>query len=165
MELKPITREGVPAALQKANRYRLLNDSMAAESICEDVLRADPENVEALVTHVLSITDQFYSGRSGDLQRAQGAVARLKDPYRHSYYNGVLCERWAKSLIQRGVPRAGEVAHEWLTKALAWYEKAEAIRPSGNDEAILRWNTCVRMLQNDPQLHAPEVEPYEPSFE
>ena len=25
-------------------------------------------------------------------------------------------------------------------------EKAEAIRPPGNDDALLRWNTCARMI-------------------
>ena len=32
---------------------------------------------------------------------------------------------------------------------MEWYEKAEAIRPEDNDEAILRWNTCVRIMQHD----------------
>ena len=57
--LKRISPSGVPAALQKAERYRLLNDSTAAESICLDILGIEPENQQALVTLVLSITDQF----------------------------------------------------------------------------------------------------------
>jgi len=44
MNLKPITHQGIPAALEKAERYRLLNDSAAAESICLDVLDVDPKN-------------------------------------------------------------------------------------------------------------------------
>ena len=59
MNLKPITHEGIPSALQKAERYRLLNDSAAAESICLDVLDVDPGNQEALVSLLLAITDQF----------------------------------------------------------------------------------------------------------
>jgi hypothetical protein len=35
---------------------------------------------------------------------------------------------------------------------MAWYEKAESQRPPGNDEAILRWNTCARLLQRHPEL-------------
>ncbi len=165
MEIKPITSAGLAAALQKAHRYRVLNDSIAAESICLDVLAIEPGNVEAIVMHVLAITDQFPAGRTADLRRAEEGVHDLTDAYRNAYYHGVICERWAKGLIQRGAPRAGEVAHTWITKALGWYEKAEGMRPAGNDEAILRWNTCVRMLQNDPHLHAPDVEPYEPSFD
>lgn len=164
-DLKPITREGVAAALQKAHRYRLLNDSVAAESICLDVLAVEPGNVEAIVTHVLSITDQFGGGNSGDLARAETAVAGLVDPYANAYYHGIICERWAKSIVMRRVPRAGEMAFAWVEKALAWYAKAEALRSPSNDEAILRWNSCVRMLQRDPSLRSREEEAYVPLLE
>jgi hypothetical protein len=33
-----------------------------------------------------------------------------------------------------------------------WYERAEAIRPPHNDDALLRWNTCARVLARNPQL-------------
>jgi hypothetical protein len=164
-QLKPITREGVAAALLKGHRYRVLNDSIAAESICLDVLAIDPENVEALVMHVLAITDQFTAGHAEDLARAGAAVARLTDPYKHAYYHGVIAERWAKSVLHRAVPRAAEMAYDWIEKALVWYAKAENSRPAGNDEAILRWNTCVRMLQRDPHLKPREAEAWEPSLE
>lgn len=164
-EIKPITPAGVAAALQKAHRYRILNDSLAAESICLDVLSVDPENTDAIVTHVLAITDQFGSGRPEDLRRAGIAVVRLTDAYKNAYYNGITCERWAKSILERGMPRAHEMAFEWIDKALGWYEKAEGLRAPGNDEAILRWNTCVRMLQRDANLKPREAEAYEPSFE
>ena len=71
MDLKPITREGTPAALEKAERYRLLNDSSAAESICLDVLEIDPANQQALVTLLLSITDQFGEELSEGVRRAR----------------------------------------------------------------------------------------------
>jgi hypothetical protein len=163
--LKPISREGVPAALQKAHRYRILNDPTAAESICLDVLAVEPGNVEALVMHALAITDQFTHGHAVDLRRAEEAVARLEDPYRNSYYRGVMCERWANGILNRAEPRAGEMAHEWIEKALGHFARAEAIRPPGNDEAILRWNTCVRLLQRDPRIQPPAVEAWEPSLE
>jgi len=164
-DIKPISREGVAPALQKAHRYRLLNDSVAAESICLDVLAVEPDNADAIMMHALAVSDQFGSGRMADLKRAEEAIARLADPYRQAYYRGILCERWAKGILQRAAPRAAEMAYEWIAKALGWYEKAEGIRPVGNDEAILRWNTCVRMLQRDPSLRPPQAEAYEPSFE
>jgi hypothetical protein len=164
-ELKPITAAGVPAALQKAHRYRLLNDSTAAESICQDILAVDPKNVDAIVTHVLAITDQFSETESDGLARAREAVQGLEDPYRNAYYNGIICERWAKAILRRGIPHSSSLAYEWIEKALDWYGKAEAIRPEGNDEAILRWNTCVRMMQRNPGLRPTPLEAYEPSFE
>ena len=164
-DLKPITLAGVPAALQKAHRYRLLNDSVAAESICQDILLVDPANVEALITHVLSISDQFAEFMGDTWQRSQQAVARLEDPYRHAYYNGIICERWAKAILHRGAAHAEETAYDWLVRAMSWYEKAEALRPAGNDEAILRWNTCVRVMARNPRIRESEAEAYVPDLE
>jgi hypothetical protein len=163
--LKPITREGVAAALQKAHRYRVLNDPEAAESICLDVLSVEPANVDALVMHVLTITDQFVHGHGEDLKRAEDAVARLEDPYKNHYYRGVLCERWANGILNRAAPRAGEMAHEWIERALDQFGRAESLRPAGNDEVILRWNTCIRLLDRHPEVKPPEPDDWEPSLE
>jgi hypothetical protein len=41
------------------------------------------------------------------------------------------------------------------------YEEAEAIRPPGNDDALLRWNTCARMMNSKgvhPRIYEPEEE-------
>jgi len=32
---------------------------------------------------------------------------------------------------------------------MSWYEKAEAVRPAANDDALLRWNTCARLIMRD----------------
>src|SRR5438477_11725529 len=99
--IKPITSAGIPAALQKAHRYRLLNDSTAAESICLDVLALDPDNAEAQVTYLLALTDQFATASATILDRARQAVARLPDRYRSAYYNGIVAERWARAILHR----------------------------------------------------------------
>jgi hypothetical protein len=164
-EIKPITHEGAAAALQKAHRYRLLHDSSAAESICLDVLAIEPANQEAQVMYLLALSDQFPAGQGDVLRRAQEAASQLADPYRNAYYNGIVCERWAKALMQRGQPMAGAMAWDWIQRALGWYGRAESARPAGNDEAILRWNTCVRMIQRDPSIRPREAERYEPELE
>lgn len=146
MQLKPITREGIPAALQKAERYRLLNDSSAAESICLDILQVEPENQQALVMLLLSITDQFIDDPRDAVKEARDVLARLKDDYKRAYYAGIISERKAKALLHRGGMGVEAVAHDWFREAMKSYEKAEGIRPQGNDESILRWNTCARML-------------------
>ena len=61
-DLKPISAAGIGEALEKAERYRLLNEPSLAESICLDVLRIDPENQHALVMLLLALTDQFGHG-------------------------------------------------------------------------------------------------------
>jgi len=165
MELKPITKEGIPAALQKAERYRLLNDSSAAESICLDILQVEPDNQSALVTLLLSITDQFHDELSDSVHRAREVLPRLHDEYKRAYYAGIVCERRAKALLHRSALGATDVAIEWFREAMTWYEHAESLRPTGNDESILRWNTCVRLLgRHEPSGRSTPPE-YEPALE
>jgi hypothetical protein len=161
MQLKPITRAGIPAALQKAERYRLLNDSSCAESICLDVLEVEPENQQALVMLVLAITDQFGDGMSEGVQRARAVLPRLKDDYKRAYYGGIICERRAKAQLHHHALGAAQVAADWFHEAMGYYERAEKMRPEGNDESILRWNTCARMLEKHerPDLGQREYEP------
>jgi tetratricopeptide (TPR) repeat protein len=163
MHLKPITHEGIPSALQKAERYRLLNDSSAAESICLDVLEVDPSNQEALISLLLSITDQFTEELSDGVRRAREVLPRLTDEYDRVYYAGIIYERRARAQLHRGTLGASDVAVEGFREAMTWYSKAEAIRPQGNDEAILRWNTCLRMLGRHERAESPRE--YEPALE
>ena len=100
MQLKPITHEGIPSALQKAERYRLLNDSSAAESICLDVLEIDPTNQEALVYLLLSITDQFVEEISDHVRRAREVLPRLIDEYERVYYAGIIFKQNFERLLK-----------------------------------------------------------------
>jgi len=151
-ELKPISGESIPDALSKVERYRLLNESWLAESICLDILRVEPDNQEALVALLLSRTDQFAQGVPPN--SAREIVRQLRDPYERAYFSGLICEREATAILRRGSPFAGFEAYDLLREAMEWFEKAEALRPSGNDDALLRWNTCARMLMRDASLRA-----------
>ncbi len=70
-ELRPLSPAAIPAALAKAERYRLLNDSGQAESICQDVLAIDPDNQDALAMMILAITDQFNDEGTASARRAR----------------------------------------------------------------------------------------------
>jgi hypothetical protein len=150
--LKPLSIEAVPRALAKAERYRLLNEPGEAESICLDALEADPENQEALVTMLLALTEQFDEDATAALTRASACAGRIRSEYERAYYTGIIWERRAKARMKRGVPDCGPRAYEWLREAMQWYEKAEAIRPPGNDDALLRWNGCARLIMRDRRL-------------
>jgi tetratricopeptide (TPR) repeat protein len=163
MQLKPITPEGIPAALQKAERYRLLNDSSAAESICLDVLEIEPTNQTAIVFLLLSITDQFSEELADGVSRAREVLPRLTDEYERTYYAGIIAERRARAQLHRGTLGAAEVAADGFREAMHWYEKAERMRPAGNDESILRWNTCARMLGRHERAHVERE--YEPALD
>lgn len=160
-EFKVLSRDAVPRALEKAVRYRLLNEPGEAESICLDALEIDRDNQEAVTTLVLALTDQFEQDLSL-VGRAQEAVVRLTDEYERCYYTGLIYERRAKALLRSRTPRGGSRAYEWLREAMAWYDRAEAIRPENNDDALLRWNACARLIMSDSHLVPAVEEPNEP---
>jgi hypothetical protein len=148
-ELKSLSSESIPAALEKAERYRLLNDPIPAESICLDILRVEPENQKALITLILAMSDNLASNYSvGDAQ-IKDFVAKIKDEYKRAYYTGIVYERRAKAILHSGPEGSQSTAYELFLQAMDWFEKAEAIRPEGNDEAILRWNGCARMIDSN----------------
>lgn len=159
-DLKQLSSAAIPAALAQAHRYRLLNEPSEAESICLDILAIDPQNEEALVTLVLSYTDQFPDGSVGRMAAAADkAVERIADEYKRLYYSGIIRERRAKAELRTDRPGSGRSVGEWLRDAMSFYERAEALRPEGNDEALLRWNTCARILMSLP-LTEPDVPDY-----
>lgn len=164
-ELKRITRDGIPGALQKAERYRIISDPSSAESICLDVLQVDPRNQEALVTLLLAITDLFPEGPAEGARRAQELLPRLDDEYKRMYYAGIIAERAAKAHLRRGSMGSGELAYHGFRQAMEWYQQAEARRPPGNDEALLRWNTCARILGRDERVRPRGEEPVSPGSE
>lgn len=157
-EMKRITVEAVGAALQKAERYRLLNEPYEAESICRDVLRADPRNDEARVMLLLSLTDQFAGGSAQDVAAARAVLNELTDPYQRAYYGGIISERWGKAVLHRHGAGSLPAAHHCFVEAMKLYERAETLRLPGDDDAILRWNACARMMERHPELQAPRHE-------
>ena len=159
-QLKPLSQEAIPAALAKAERYRLLNEPAEAESICLDILEVQPDNQQALVMLLLALADQFDEGRQ--TKDAEDVIPRLKDQYERAYYDGIVCERRAKALHKRGGLGSGFLAYDWFRKAMTWYERAEQLRPRGNDDALLRWNACARLLLRNPQLEPRPEERAEP---
>lgn len=157
-DLKRLSKDGVPAALKKAERYRLLNEPWYAESICRDVLDVERDQAEALVTLLLALTDQFGLAGSEMLTEARALLPRLPSEYERRYYAGIICERWAKRVLESPTPGNGPVIYHWLREAMAWYERAEPLRPPGDDDAILRWNTCARLIQRNAHVRPPEEE-------
>jgi hypothetical protein len=146
-DLKPISREAIPLALEKAERYRLLGEPAQAESICLDVLAVDPENQQSLVILLLSLTDQFRTGPPDCFRQAEAVVPRLHGDYERLYYSGIIWERRAYARAMQGAPGSTATAYTWIQRALDFYRQAEPLRPHGNDDAILRWNSCIRLCE------------------
>lgn len=163
-QLKPISKQGISEALQKAERYRLLNEPRLAESICQDILAVEPDNHAALVTMLLAVTDQFGGHTSVTVNTARQLLPLLKNEYERHYYAGIICERQGSAILSRGKTSDHFAAYEWMTDAMEHFEKAEAVRPSGNDDAILRWNTCARQIMSH-RLQPRNEQYVEPSLE
>lgn len=141
-KLKPLHVEAIPAALEKAKHYRLLNEPGAAESICLDILAVEPDNQEALIDIVLAMSDRFGKDYAVGDARVTEYLIRIKGEYERAYYTGITYERRAKADLEKG----GVGAYELFRRAMECFEKAETMRPVGHDDAILRWNGCARII-------------------
>ena len=159
-ELKPISTAAVPKAIKKAEQYRLINEPEQAESICLDILAAQPGDQYALTVLILAITDQFGGEGIGGVRRATEYVNRLDDEYQRYYYGGLVLERQARAYRVRGKSRAA--AYECFRDAMDHYEKAERIRPEDDDSALLRWNACLRTIRRGQLEPAPPDEREQP---
>jgi hypothetical protein len=159
-ELKPLSPQAIPEALEKAHRYRLLNEPSQAESICLDILHIEPGNQAALITLLLAITDQFGTDRKP--ARAREVLEKLTSDYDRAYYAGIIFERSARISMGLALPGAMFKAYDQFVDAMRRYEKAEALRPPGNDDSILRWNTCARTLMRHRELQPEKVEKLQP---
>jgi hypothetical protein len=124
-ELKPLNTDAIPAALDKAMRYRLLNEPGAAESICLDVLRIDSDNQQALVTLLLAMTDRLAKGYSIGTRRFRKCLlgcATVSARLLHRDRVGASCERrgWQSS------PGA-HYAARLVPQTMEWFESRSAV--------------------------------------
>jgi hypothetical protein len=161
-KLKSIKSDAIRAALDKAVWYRAYNEPHEAESICRDVLAIEPDNQEAMVALLLALTDQFTRGLKNRYREAKELAERLASEYEQEYYLGIISERRAKSQYHQGTPGSGHLAYEGIRTAMAHYENAEKVRPVGNDDALLRWNACARLLMSSPDIRPEPATSHEP---
>ncbi len=149
-ELKPISVQSIPQALEKVERYRLLNEPALAESICLDILAVVPDHQQALISLLLSRTDQFHS--NAQPKGAQEVLAQIKGEYEQAYYAGVIWERLGNARMRHGDPGARTSGYHALRDAMSHYEAAMKLASPGNNDAILRWNTCARTIMQNPDI-------------
>jgi hypothetical protein len=158
VELKALTAEAIPSALEKAKRYRLLNEPHEAESICLDILAVDEAHQEALSTLLLALTDRFQQdGLKPAYEEAVKVVGRLSDAYCKAYYSGIVYERRAKYHLRQEGPGAGAVAYDWFIKALKAFGEAISGCDPNNQDAVLRWNSCARIINTHPEVKEYDV--------
>ncbi len=163
-ELKPISLASIPKALIRAKHYRLLNEPWQAESICRDILKIQANHQQAILYLILAITDQFNSEKkSSYATEAKEFCTQLTSEYEQNYYRGIIEERLGKIHLTRNTPRANYIAYENYRNAMEFFQDAEAVHPEGNQDAILRWNACVRRIKEFNLTSAPDdrhVQPF-----
>ena len=164
LELKALSKEAIPRSLERVERYRLLNQPIVAESICSDILDVDPDNQQALTGLILVLTDQFERHSGPGINRALELVPRLTEEYDRVYYTGLIYERQAKARLLREYPGAHFDAYDLLHEAMEWYDKADALHETGNEDARLHWNSCVRLIEGH-QLSPRPDDDAEPAFD
>lgn len=157
-ELKPLSVDAIPAALERAKHYRLLNEPAAAESICRDIIRVKPGDQETLIVLVLAMSDHFGHGYTVAHQNINEVISQITDDYRRVYCCGVVSERRALATLKQGGPGSRFNAYECLREAMTYYEEAESLRNAGNDESILRWNHCLRLIERNRLEPRPDSE-------
>lgn len=146
-ELKKLSSEGVVAAIAKAEKYRLLNDPGMAESICLDILAVEPNNAKTKIILLLALTDQFGMSRASNARkRAKQLVSEFEDEFLRIYYSGLINERLGTATLNSSAMGKEHNAYEWYIDAMELYEEAEGLQPVGDNDSILRWNTCARII-------------------
>ena len=157
-ELKSISVQSIPEALAKVERYRLLNEPALAESICLDILAVVPDHQQALISLLLARTDQFHSQLPA--KAAHEVLERIQGDYEQAYYTGIIWERVGHNRIRQASSGRGASAYHALREAMTHYEKAIDFASPGNDDAILRWNTCARLIMQNPDVRPlPDEDP------
>lgn len=146
-ELKPISPLSIPEALAKVERYRLLNEPSLAESICLDILASTPGHPQALIALLLARTDQFDVNMNA--KAAEEVLSQITGEYEQSYYSGIIWERLGHAHLHHGPPGGTPAAYHALRAAMRFYETAATFSSPGNDDALLRWNTCARVIMKN----------------
>lgn len=153
--LKVITVDAIPTALEKARQYRLLHEPGDAESICRDILAVQPDHQEALKILLLALTDKFPAfGISPSFEQAREIISQLDSSHCKAYYTGIIYERRAKYHLRQGGPGAGTTAYPWLVRAMESFELAVTECDRRNQDAVLRWNSCARIMNANPEIQA-----------
>jgi hypothetical protein len=157
-----LSKDSIPDALKKAERYRLLGEPDEAESVCLDILQVDPDNQEARVDLILAISDQFGRERRPRVDLAMKVVGELTDDYQRQYYEAVVLEREARAHIDLDTPPV--LVFLRYCEAMDKFAGAATIRPAGDDSAVIRWNACVRAIRRRQMQPGLEVEQFEDAW-
>lgn len=163
-ELKSLNIASIDRSLDKAEHYRLLNEPGVAESICRDVLSVDGRNQRATIYLILAISDQFNLPSKAGIKQALELADGIDDEYQRLYFTGLVHERQANAKLAQNYPGCQFDAYDLLREAMERFEKAERLETKENDDAVLRWNRCARIIMEQ-KLEARQEDDFTPLLE
>ena len=114
---------------------------------------------------MLAITDQFGANNSSFYTEANKLCNQLQNEYERYYYQGIIEERSGKAVLKRSSPRVTYIAYEYYRNAMHFFEKADKISSEDNQDAILRWNACIRGIQEFNLKPSPDEKGFQPFLE
>ncbi len=148
MDYRLIHQDTIGAVLDKARQYRSLLEPELAISICLDVFAVDENNQDALVIYILAMTDLYnHANAKVCPQTINESIAKLTSEFERTYYTGITLERKARALLKNAMSRS--FAYNLFIQAIKIYDQAQQIAPKQRDDAILRYNACVRTIKNE----------------
>jgi len=156
MDFKILQAQEINAALAEAEDCWSGSQPEVAESICQDILEADPNHERALTLLFSSRVALLAKGLPKGVERAQELIPRFGSEFERAFFSGVLRESQARYLLQQRGRHSSFVAYSWFRHAMDDFEEAGRQDPS-RPESKLHWNACLRTLQANPQCApAPE---------
>ncbi len=145
MEYYLIHKNTINSALDKAKQYRLLLEPELAVSICLDIFNIDKKHQETIIVYILALSDNLSKQKNDT--KIFDAIKLLTSEYHKKYYTGIYHERKALSLMKGNM--SASFAYNLFTKAMDFYKQAIEISADDNDDAILRYNSCIRIIQHN----------------
>ena len=164
MELKTIEKADLDAALAAAQNSWSELRADNAESICLDILEADPGNQSALELLLRSRIELLKKGLPRGVAQAEELIPRLESDFDKAFFSGMLREGQARYLLEKRGRQSSNVAYSWFRQAMEDYEEALSKNP-GRIEPKLHWNACVRTIQSNPHCIPPPEDAEEHGIE
>ena len=141
--VKRISTAGIAEAIAKAELYRSLSEPEEAESICRDILTIEPQHQLAL--RLLGLPDRsVHRSWVRSYREAEEIFQQLNDRM-----NGTTTLGSRTSDARKRSSKPGNcLLTVQALRTGSYLSQRLRNSPAENDDAILRWNRCVRLLQD-----------------
>ncbi|KIC40202.1 hypothetical protein RA27_15380 [Ruegeria sp. ANG-R] len=159
---EPISQRDVAHVLDHAVTHRLRGEDDIAESMCLDVLEAEPGNQAALEIMLRILAGRIARGNKPALGAATLLLEQVRDPGTRAFCSALIHEAQARRLLARADQPAAQAAQDFLQFALEQFD-ISAQKSEDPLESRLRANACLRAQSKILNGHStPDREPEHP---